>query len=121
MALSGGGAAYIGVDARATISTASVKSMKITRRNCINSDETTEAMEEAGITLEVFANYSRPACITECRAREIYKICGCLPYYFPNFAAVWKVETSCDTDGLKCVASQSSELNLTNTHLYTSN
>ena len=110
LALSGGSSAYIAVDARATISTESVRGMAIKRRNCIKSDEDKQDMLDAGITLEVFANYSRPACITECRAREIFDKCGCLPYYYPNFALVWGKDTACDTNGLKCVAEQSSKL-----------
>ena len=79
--------------------------MEIKRRNCIKSDEIQEEMLKAGVTLEVFQNYSRPACIIECRAREIYEKCGCLPYYFPNFASVWKKDTTCTVDGLECLAS----------------
>ncbi len=91
-------------------STPAVKDMKIPWRNCIRHDETKESMEEHGIKLEVFQNYSRPSCLIECRAREMFKKCGCLPYYFPNFNLAWKINTtSCDYDGYRCITENSGE------------
>ncbi len=84
--------------------------MAIKRRNCIKSNEVKSEMLEAGVTLEVFQNYSRPACIIECRAREVFDKCNCLPYYFPNFAAVWKKSTTCSMEGLECLASNAGVL-----------
>ncbi len=82
--------------------------MTIPWRNCIRHDETKESMAEHGIKLEVFQNYSRPSCLIECRARDMFKKCGCLPYYFPNFNLAWKINTtSCDYDGYRCITENS--------------
>ncbi len=81
--------------------------MSIKRRNCIKHDEKMEDMEAAGVKMEVFANYSRPACLIECRAREMFKKCNCLPYYYPQFSTFWGVDTSCDSEGIECVFSKS--------------
>ena len=36
--------------------------------------------------MEVYTNYSRDACLMECRARLLFDKCNCLPYYFPDFS-----------------------------------
>ena len=130
--ISGGKVAYIGVDARHTsryffpqksyllftvllFSTDTVKSMAIKRRNCIKHDEDRSSMAEAGVTMEVFEDYSRPSCIIECRARQIYDTCHCLPYYFPNFALVWGISTECDSEGLECIANEAGILSALDT------
>ncbi len=83
--------------------------MSIKRRNCIRHDEDRTDMEEAGVKMEVFEDYSRPSCIIECRARHIFSLCKCLPYYYPSFAQVWKKNTSCDAEGLLCIAKEAGE------------
>jgi len=103
-----GNVAYIGVDARKTESTDTVYSMGIKRRNCIKHDEKLEDLEEVGIKLEVYKNYSRNACYLECRARKLQEECKCLPYNYPNFGIAWKVDVSCDYEGLKCLAAHQS-------------
>ena len=45
------------------------------------------------------------------RAHLIYKQCGCLPYYFPNFAKIWKKSTTCNLTGLACLANETASLN----------
>ncbi len=126
-----GQVAYIGVDARRTSryifhpkiffnaifaiiflcgSTSNVKSMSIQRRNCLKQDETREDMEAVGIKLQFFSNYSRPSCLIECRAREIFEKCKCLPYYYPQFSNYWGVNTSCNSEGIECVFSKSGTL-----------
>ena len=53
--------------------------------------------------MEAFRNYRRNGCQLECEAKAIFKECGCLPYYFPNFASIWGKNTHCDEDGLECL------------------
>ena len=83
--------------------------MHIDRRNCIKHDEEEDMLDEAGVIMEVFQNYSRRACLIECRGRHMYDECGCIPYYYPNFGAKWELETACDLDGLKCIATNARE------------
>ena len=60
-----------------------------------------------GVNMQAFKNYSRQACLLECRARLLQEECHCLPYYFPNFAPLWNVSTSCGIDGIRCLANNS--------------
>ena len=84
--------------------------MKILRRGCVRHDESIEALKnELGIEMEVFKNYSRTTCLLECRARHLTDLCGCLPYYYPDFGLAWGIDTTCDVDGLKCLADNPSK------------
>ena len=77
----------------------------MTRRGCIrHNDDPATLKEELDVEMEIFQNYSRPACLMECRARHLQEECGCLPYYFPNFGVVWKKDVSCNVTGLICLA-----------------
>ena len=87
--------------------------MDIGRRKCILRDETESVLEENSVLLDVYKTYSRRSCLMECRARELQSQCGCLPYYFPNFAQFWKTSTTCNLTGLDCLASQISESEFT--------
>lgn len=62
------------------------------------------------VKMEAFQEYSKSSCLLECRARELFKHCGCLPYYYPNFNSIWKKETACDIDGLNCLANVTAHL-----------
>ena len=75
--------------------------MILEKRNCIKHDENLEAI---GIKLEAFQNYSRPSCLLECRAKKLYDLCGCLPYYIPDFSKVWGYPVTCDREGLTCLS-----------------
>ena len=37
------------------------------------------------------------------------ELCGCLPYYMPNFAKVWKKDTICNMTGLECLSNITGE------------
>ena len=82
----------------------SVKEMDIERRNCILRDEAEDVLLDNEIELDVYKTYSRRSCLMECRAREMYDVCKCLPYYFPNFSRFWDKNTTCDLDGLLCLS-----------------
>ena len=66
------------------------------------------------VSLTLFANYSRKACFLECQATALYEECGCLPYNFPDFTLVWTHinQTSCDYEGLVCLAQQLGKLDM---------
>lgn len=74
--------------------------MSLERRKCVKRNEDLEA---AGIEMKAFSNYSQESCLLECRARLLFDKCGCLPYYYPDFAAVWNKDTVCTQDELKCL------------------
>ena len=76
--------------------------MPLEKRKCLKHDEDMTLHPE--VRLEVFMNYSRRACLLECQARKIQSLCGCLPYYYPDFSTTWKKETHCNLTGLQCLA-----------------
>ena len=92
-------------------STEAVKSMALDRRGCLLQDED---LTDTGVTMQAFSKYSRHSCLLECRARKVFADCGCLPYYFPDFSAVWKENTTCTLDGLKCLGGKTKKLNAVN-------
>ena len=81
--------------------------MNLDKRKCVTHNEN---LNGTGIKMETFANYSRPSCLLECRANILFERCGCLPYYFPDFSKPWKKRTTCDVQGLKCIANQTGKL-----------
>lgn len=34
-------------------------------------------------------SYSYTTCMNECKAKEIKKLCGCIPYYFYHIRGTW--------------------------------
>ena len=70
-------------------------------RKCIKHDEDLEGL---GIQFTAFKNYSRPSCLLECQAKRLYDLCGCLPYYFPDFSKVWGHPVTCGKGGLICLS-----------------
>ncbi len=78
-----------------------MKSMGVKRRNCIKVDED---LSQTDVVLEAFKDYSKSSCLLECRARKMRDMCGCLPYFFPDFAKVWNKSTTCGFEGLECLA-----------------
>ena len=64
----------------------------------------------AEIYLDVFNDYTRANCVFECLAESIFKKCGCLPYYYPEFhlvnTSIWENvnSTACNYDQLKCLS-----------------
>ena len=74
--------------------------MSYARRKCLKRDE----IKEGKVNLEVYKDYSRRSCLMECKAKELDRACGCLPYFYPNFAQSWGHDTTCDLEGLTCLA-----------------
>ncbi len=59
--------------------------------------------------MEAYTSYRRSSCLLECRAREMQRQCGCLPYYYPRFSRIWKESITCDFEGLLCLSNLTSE------------
>lgn len=98
---------FVAIGATFTSSSAKVKSMPLEKRKCLNHDEDMTLYPD--IFLEAFKNYSRKACLVECKARQVFLTCGCLPYYYPDFSNLWQADTTCDLNGLRCLANVSSQ------------
>ena len=62
------------------------------------------------IELDVFQDYTRKNCVFECQARSMFKMCGCLPYQYPEFhlidTGIWKEvnHTACNYTKLLCLS-----------------
>ena len=81
--------------------------MPLDQRECLTPDE--DLTQHPDLNYKVFTKYSRKSCLLECQANKIMKQCQCLPYYYPRFDLVWKQNTSCDFEGLKCLAEHADE------------
>ena len=87
-------------------SSETVVKMSVDRRKCLTRNED---LTGSDVIMEAFQDYSRPSCLLECRARLLRDECKCLPYYYPDFSSSWKMNTTCDLDGLKCIGGKASE------------
>ncbi|XP_044732088.1 sodium channel protein Nach-like [Chrysoperla carnea] len=58
-------------------SSSDVRSFKKSQRRCIFDDE---------MKLNISYEYSYKSCLTECRIREINRLCQCNPYYYPKLS-----------------------------------
>ena len=94
---------FVGISATYTKSSDEVKAMYFPRRKCIVKGEPASNLLPQH-RLKAFKEYDRENCYLECRANAIRETCNCLPYFYPNFAAVWGNDTTCDFDGLKCLS-----------------
>ncbi|XP_076624533.1 sodium channel protein Nach [Colletes latitarsis] len=76
---------FLTVKPEKTYSTPNVKSLPLSKRPCIFSDEST--MIEGFRNRErnfATAKYSFENCMAQCRATVIKAKCGCIPYYYPQ-------------------------------------
>ena len=94
--------AFFAIRAYHTRTTDQAMKLELSQRNCLAHDE--DLSKYPNINLNIFANYSRQACLLECQAHKLFYECGCLPYHYPDFHLVWKTDTTCDYEGLKCLA-----------------
>ena len=98
---------FVGIQPEYMESSEEVKNMPLNQRQCLTPDE--DLTQHPNIKYEAFSKYNRKACLLECTANRIMKQCKCLPYYYPRFDLVWKTNTSCDFEGLKCLAEHADE------------
>ena len=93
---------YIGIRGNHFWTTDAANKLDLFQKRCLSrSDDLTKYPK---IRLNLFSNYTQKGCILECFANLIYDQCGCLPYHYPDFYLVWKVNTTCDYNGLKCLS-----------------
>ena len=93
---------YIGIRGNHFWTTDAANKLDLFQKRCLSrSDDLTKYPK---IRLNLFSNYTQKGCILECFANLIYDQCGCLPYHYPDFYVVWKVNTTCDYNGLKCLS-----------------
>ena len=93
---------YIGIRGNHFATTEAANKLDLFQKRCLSrSDDLTKYPK---IRLNLFSNYTQKGCILECYANLIYDQCGCLPYHYPDFYVVWKVNTTCDYNGLKCLS-----------------
>ena len=94
--------ASVGIRGHHAWITDAANALGLYQKKCLSRSDDMEKYDE--VRLEVFANYTKKGCILECHANTFFKRCGCLPYHFPDFSAVWKKNTNCNHDGLKCIS-----------------
>ena len=93
---------YIGIRGYHSWTTDAANELNLFQKKCLSRfDDVTKYPK---IRLNLFSNYTQKGCILECYANLIYDQCGCLPYHYPDFFLVWKVNTTCDYKGLKCLS-----------------
>lgn len=73
-----------------TYSTQDARELSIGERNCYFADEH---------RLGYFQQYSQLNCLSECRAEMAYRLCGCVPYFYPNNGS-YRV---CEMSDMMCV------------------
>ena len=94
---------YIGIRGNHFATTEAANKLDLFQKRCLSrSDDLTKYPK---IRLNLFSNYTQKGCTLECYANLIYDQCGCLPYHYPDFYLVWKVNTTCNYNGLKCLSS----------------
>lgn len=79
-ALSIGSSNFLNVQPAITYATDNVRSLAISRRNCVFSDE---------IKLHNFKEYSYQNCLVECRMNITRALCGCISFYYANSDGKW--------------------------------
>ena len=94
--------ATVGIRGHHSFITDAANGLGLYQKKCLSrSDNVTKYNE---VILEVFAKYTRKGCILECHANIFYDKCGCLPYHYPDFSAVWNKTTNCNHTALQCIS-----------------
>ena len=94
--------ATVGIRGHHSFITDAANGLGLYQKKCLSrSDNVTKYNE---VKLEVFAKYTRKGCILECHANIFYDKCGCLPYHYPDFSAVWNKTTNCNHTALQCIS-----------------
>ena len=101
--------ATVGIRGHHSFITDAANGLGLYQKKCLSrSDNVTKYNE---VILEVFAKYTRKGCILECHANIFYDKCGCLPYHYPDFSAVWNKTTNCNHTALQCISKLVGEQN----------
>ena len=94
--------ATVGIRGHHSFITDAANALGLYQKKCLSRSDNVTKLSE--VKLEVFANYTRKGCILECHANRFYEKCGCLPYHYPDFSAVWNKTTNCNHNGLQCIS-----------------
>lgn len=87
----------IGLEPSIIVSSPEIRDMKLNQRVCLFDDER---------KLKTVFNYSFESCMTECVIDAIYKVCSCIPFYYPDYTEYQPYEDrkrTCSLDDLKCL------------------
>ncbi|CAK9806122.1 Sodium channel protein Nach [Anthophora quadrimaculata] len=76
-------------------SSRSILSFPVEKRDCVFADEM--------VTLRAFYTYSD--CIVDCRIEDIWKLCGCIPFYLPNRES----RRVCNLEDVACLSQHKSK------------
>ncbi len=67
--------------------------MSLERRDCLQLDEPPDVLRTS-YNYTSYPRYRRTNCLLECRERRFHQVCGCIPYYYPDFGSVWKARAT---------------------------
>ena len=94
--------ATVGIRGHHSFITDPANELGLYQKKCLSRSDNMKKYKE--VKLEVFAKYTRKGCILECHANIFYNKCGCLPYHYPDFSAVWNKTTNCNHTALQCIS-----------------
>lgn len=122
---------FVPTMASQTDASSRIRNFAVSARNCLFDDERSEPNSQ----VTMFKFYSEENCLLECRAKQLLERCGCLPYYYPRldillenydvshffrenllgnsvdthyYCVIFQNNmTTCDWDGLQCLANAS--------------
>ena len=94
--------ATVGIRGHHSWITDGANALGLYQKKCLSRSDDIKKYSE--VKLEVFAKYTKKGCILECHANTFYNRCGCLPYHYPDFSAVWNETTNCNHTGLQCIS-----------------
>lgn len=88
----------IGLQPSIIVSSPEIRAMKLEQRVCLFDDER---------ELKTVVKYSFESCMTECVIDAIYKTCGCIPFYYPDYTEYSQPfdnrKKTCSFDDVKCL------------------
>ena len=94
--------ATVGIRGHHSWITDGANALGLYQKKCLSRSDDIKKYSE--VKLEVFAKYTKKGCILECHANIFYNTCGCLPYHYPDFSAVWNKTTNCNHTALQCIS-----------------
>lgn len=98
-----GNEVFISVTPEVTYSTDDVRTLPVSKRNCVFANERKHIRGSA-------KQYSYHNCLADCRMKTIFKKCGCAPYYHNDLRNSSANATRiCDLRDLECQYSNRSE------------
>ena len=94
--------ATVGIRGHHSFITDAANALGLYQKKCLSRSDNMKQYKD--INLDVHAYYTKKGCLLECHANIFFKTCGCLPYYYPDFSAVWNKTTHCNHTALQCIS-----------------